>query len=174
MSTIPVCTMAVALQVREATAADASRLARLAEGVGGSWNEARFASSLAGSARGWVMATAEDGPLVADPQVVAALRPALAAAILVQPGPDDWEVLDLAVASRFQRQGLARHLLRLAAEAAQAAGAQRVVLEVREGNARARQVYLAGGFAAISRRAGYYAAGAESPIEDAIVMALEL
>lgn len=166
--------IAAALQVREATAADASRLARLAERVGGTWNEARFAGSLSGSACGWVTEAMVDAPVAADPQLSEALRPALAAAILVQPGPDDWEVLDLAVAPHCQRQGLARQLLERVASTARHAGAKRLLLEVREGNGRARQIYLAGGFAPIGRRRGYYAAGADTPIEDGIVMAREL
>jgi ribosomal protein S18 acetylase RimI-like enzyme len=166
--------IAAALQVREVTTADASRLARLAECVGGTWNEARFAGSLAGTARGWVMEAEVDAPVSADPLLGEALRPALAAAILVQPAPDDWEVLDLAVAPHFQRQGLARHLLKRVASTARSTGAKRIVLEVREGNGRARNVYVAGGFAPIGGRCGYYAAGVDAPLEDAIVMALEL
>lgn len=166
--------IAAALEVRELTPADASRLARLAEAVAGSWNETRFAGSLGAGARGWAMDAGLSGVPVPDPQVAAALRPALAAGILVQPGPDDWEVLDLAVAPRFQRQGLARQLLGVGAQAALLAGAQRVVLEVRESNARARAIYVAAGFVEIGRRRGYYPASADSPAVDAIVMALVL
>jgi len=164
----------VALQLREAVAADASRLARLAEQVGGRWDEAAFAGSLTGTARGWVMTAPPLGPPPADAALAAALSPALAAAVMVQPGPDDWEVLDLAVAPACQGQGLARHLLSQVQTAARAAGTQRLLLEVRAGNGRARQVYAAAGFGEIGRRLGYYAGSASAPIEDALVLALTL
>lgn len=165
--------LAAAMQLRPAEAADASRLARLAEHVGGSWNEARFAGSLAGTALGWVVDAA--GPLLPGAQEGSAvLRPAIAAAIIVQPAPDDWEVLDLAVAPPCQRQGLARLLLDQVHVAALAAGAARLMLEVRAGNARAQSVYAAAGFRELARRPRYYVASILAPAEDAIVMACAL
>ncbi len=165
--------LAAALHLRRAEAGDASRLARLAEHVGGTWNEARFAGSLGGAALGWVIDAAWPG---AGPSGPAAdcLRPAIAAAIVLQPAPDDWEVLDLAVVPACQRQGLARLLLTHARETATAASASRLMLEVRAGNARAQAVYAAAGFLQIARRQGYYAGSGDSPREDAIVMALQL
>jgi ribosomal-protein-alanine N-acetyltransferase len=171
---VTVAPLAAAMRVRPALPEDAPRLARLAAHVGGHWAEADFAGSLGGTACGWVVEAVPLQPLPADPLLAAALRPALAAAILLQPAPDDWEVLDLAAAPACQCQGLARLLLEQAAESARAAGAQRLLLEVRESNARARAVYRAGGFTQIARRPGYYAAGADTPIEDAIVMARPL
>ena len=167
--------LSAAMQLRPAVREDASRLARLAEHVGGSWNEARFAGSLAGTARGWAIDTA---PVIREGStgatVAAALRPAIAAALIVQPGPDDWEVLDLAVAPACQRQGLARALLDEAHQTAMAAGAGRLVLEVRAGNVRAQAVYAAAGFREVARRPRYYAASPTAPAEDAIVMACRL
>lgn len=165
--------LAAAMQLRPAEVGDASRLARLAEHVCGSWNEARFAGSLAGTALGWVVDAATPGSPGAQGHT-AALRPAIAAAIIVQPAPDDWEVLDLAVAPSCQRQGLARVLLDRARLAAAAAGAARLMLEVRAGNARAQAVYAAAGFRELARRQRYYAASASAPAEDAIVMACQL
>ncbi len=165
--------LAAALHLRAAVVSDASRLARLAEHVGGTWNEARFAGSLGGTATGWVIDAA--GPAAgASGPAADCLRPAIAAAILLQAAPDDWEVLDLAVVPVCQRQGLARLLLSHACETAAAAGAARLVLEVRAGNLRAQAVYAAAGFREVARRRGYYAAGGGSPTEDAIVMALQL
>ncbi len=165
--------LSAALQLRPAQVGDASRLARLADHVGGNWNERRFADSLAGTARGWVFDAATPGPL-ADEGYKEALRPAIAAAIIVQPAPDDWEVLDLAVAPSCQRQGLARALLAEASACAAATGAGRLLLEVRAGNSRAQAVYAAAGFRELARRQRYYAATASSAAEDAIVMARDL
>jgi len=168
-----VTVLAAPLQLRAATAEDAVRLARLAEQVGGSWNAARYAGSLANGAIAWLW---EAVPLVstgADP-LAALLRPGVAAAIVAQPAPDDWEVLDLAVAPTCQGQGLARALLATAAGAAGAAGAGRLLLEVRASNRRARAVYAAAGFQHIASRRNYYPASAAGAAEDAIVMALSL
>lgn len=168
------CALFAVVQVRPATSEDVPRLARLAVGVGGGWREADFAASLAGTAQAWLVESAMAPALPADPLVAAALRPALAAAVVVQPGPEDWDLLDLAVAPPFQRQGLARLLLERVVGSARAAGARRLLLEVREGNARALEVYRATGFEAIARRTGYYAAAVHPGREDAIVMALPL
>lgn len=162
------------LQVRLATSEDVPRLARLAVGVGGRWREADFAASLAGTAQAWVVESAVGLASPADPLLAAARYPALAAAAVVQPGPEDWDLLDLAVAPPCQRQGLARLLLDRVVRSARAAGARRLLLEVREGNLRALAVYRAARFEAIARRTGYYAAAADPGREDAIVMALAL
>lgn len=162
------------VQVRPATSEDAPRLARLAVAVGGGWRETDFAASLAGTAQAWLVESAVVPAPPADPLLAAALRPALAAAAVVQPGPEDWDLLDLAVAPPFQRHGLARLLLDQVVGSARAAGARRLLLEVREGNARALAVYRANGFEALARRTGYYAATVHPGREDAIVMALPL
>lgn len=52
--------------------------------------------------------------------------------------------------------GIGRALLRWCAERAREGGAARLLLEVREDNARARAVYTRAGFEEIGRRRGYY------------------
>ena len=75
--------------------------------------------------------------------------------------PPEREILNLAVAPRFRRQGIAAQLLRQELS-------RRAVfyLEVRESNAAARALYGKFGFKEISRRTGYY----RNPPETAIVM----
>ncbi len=165
--------LAAMLCLRLAEPADASRLARLADHTGGSWTEAGFAASLSGSARGWVIDAPGAVPF-GELHAGDALRPAIAAAILVQPGPDDWEVLDLAVAPACQRQGLARRLLAHVKAMASNAGAERLLLEVRAGNQRAQSVYAAAGFCQLALRPGYYSARAARPADDAVVLACPL
>jgi ribosomal-protein-alanine N-acetyltransferase len=74
----------------------------------------------------------------------------------------EFEVLNLAVAPEFRRQGVARELL--AALFHQYPG--EFYLEVRESNQAAQMCYKSIGFQVASRRPGYY----ESPNEPAIVM----
>jgi len=75
------------------------------------------------------------------------------------------EILNLAVAPDFRRQGAARDLLQ--SFLAQARGA--VYLEVRESNRVARKFYKSMGFQEFSNRPGYYDTPGCSP-ETAIVM----
>ena len=75
--------------------------------------------------------------------------------------PPEREILNLAVAPRFRRQGIAALLLGHALNH----GAI-FYLEVRESNAAARALYGKFGFREISRRTGYY----RHPPETAIVM----
>jgi ribosomal-protein-alanine N-acetyltransferase len=72
------------------------------------------------------------------------------------------EILNLAVAPEFRRQGIARHLC----EALIVEFFGTVFLEVRESNEPARNLYLSLGFHELGRRPGYY----ETPLEAAIVM----
>jgi len=72
------------------------------------------------------------------------------------------EVLNLVVAPRFRRRGIARQLLEPLLNAADT----QVFLEVRETNQAARMFYKSLGFQEVSVRRGYY----ESPPETAIVM----
>lgn len=68
---------------------------------------------------------------------------------------DEAELLLLAVAPEFRRQGIGSRLLDHFLEAALAAGATRVHLEVREGNP-AVVMYRQAGFSVAGRRVKYY------------------
>ena len=79
---------------------------------------------------------------------------------------DEAEIFNVAVDSAFRRQHIGERLVRALCDAAKAAGAVRVMLEVRAGNAPAIALYEKLGFAAVGRRKNYY----EKPREDAILM----
>lgn len=79
---------------------------------------------------------------------------------------DEAELLNIAVAPAARRRGIGVALLRAAMETCRAAGAEWMLLEVREANVAARALYERHGFTPVGRRAGYY----HSPREDAIVM----
>jgi ribosomal-protein-alanine N-acetyltransferase len=75
--------------------------------------------------------------------------------------PPEREILNLAVAQRFRRMGIASSLLALELE-----NAAVFFLEVRESNHAAQALYRRFGFTEMGRRADYY----RNPIETAIVM----
>lgn len=83
---------------------------------------------------------------------------------------EDAEILTIAVLPQARRKGVGRKLVEAASEAARAAGAERLVLEVAADNHNARALYEAAGFSQIGRRKGYYADGGA----DALVLARSL
>jgi ribosomal-protein-alanine N-acetyltransferase len=82
---------------------------------------------------------------------------------------DEMHILNLAVSPEFRRKGIARKLVLAALKRAHEKGARRAFLEVRMSNAAAQKLYSNLGFAGTGVRRDYY----DSPIEDAVVMALE-
>lgn len=86
---------------------------------------------------------------------------------------DEMHLLNFSIAAEWQRQGLARILLDKMSERAREKNILSILLEVRENNQRAIDVYQRYGFAEIGRRKGYYPA-TEGVREDAIVMRIEL
>jgi len=83
---------------------------------------------------------------------------------------DEMELLSLAVAPAWRRQGLGRWLTRLALALGARKGARTAFLEVRSGNGPARRLYASLGLEEKGRRVGYY----KDPAEDAIVLARAL
>lgn len=79
------------------------------------------------------------------------------------------ELQRIGVAPEARRQGLARDLLADVVRRAREAGAERVLLEVREDNAGALAFYAAQGFGELSSRPRYYRDGAT-----AVVLSLEI
>lgn len=60
------------------------------------------------------------------------------------------------IGTRREGEGIGRALLAWCEEQARRGGAERMLLEVREDNDRARAVYAAAGYREIGRRRGYY------------------
>ncbi len=80
--------------------------------------------------------------------------------------PPQAELESVAVAKPVQRQGIARRLCAALVAALEALGLTEILLEVRESNAPARELYASLGFAETGRRSGYYS----DPREDAILL----
>jgi ribosomal-protein-alanine N-acetyltransferase len=83
---------------------------------------------------------------------------------------DEVHINNLAVTPALRHQGVATALLRHLMERARAVHARRILLEVRRSNTAAQQLYARLDFAIVGVRAAYYSA----PVEDALVLALEL
>lgn len=84
-------------------------------------------------------------------------------------GGDVSDVMTIATLPRARRTGLGRHLLEALVARSRAAGAARLLLEVREDNTAARGLYAQRGFELLQTRRGYYPGGV-----DALVLALDL
>jgi ribosomal-protein-alanine N-acetyltransferase len=79
---------------------------------------------------------------------------------------DEIHLLSIAVAPERRRRGFGDLILNAVIGRGRARGAERVILEVREGNTAARTFYLTRGFREIGKRRRYYS----DTGEDAIVM----
>jgi ribosomal-protein-alanine N-acetyltransferase len=88
---------------------------------------------------------------------------------LAMQGVVELHLLNLTVAPEHQGRGHARTLLARVVALARARGDEAVLLEVRAGNARARDLYLRNGFTEVGLRRAYYPA-ASSRREDAVLM----
>lgn len=83
---------------------------------------------------------------------------------------DELQIEDLGVAPQSRRRGWGRRLLSLLLALGRQRGAATAWLEVRRGNASARRLYRAAGFAEVGVRRDYYAA----PRDDAVLMRCRL
>jgi ribosomal-protein-alanine N-acetyltransferase len=97
---------------------------------------------------------------------------ALVGYYIAMPGVDEMHLLNIAVAPRWQGQGLGSLLLDAVRAAAEQRGLHALWLEVRESNVRARALYARRGFETVARRRDYYPAATGR--EDAVVMSLIL
>ena len=83
---------------------------------------------------------------------------------------DEADMMNLAVAPRHRRQGIARQLVEALGDALRAQGVQSLTLEVRASNEAAIQLYRSLGFTQVGRRPRYYT----KPTEDALILRWEL
>lgn len=81
---------------------------------------------------------------------------------------DEAHIATIAIHPDCRRQGIARKLLIMALDSAQAEGAKSALLEVRAGNKAALRLYEKFGFEVVGRRERYY----KDNFEDAVLMTL--
>ena len=83
---------------------------------------------------------------------------------------DRAEMMNLAVAQAFRRQGIGELLVKSLTEALAEKGVKTLLLEVRISNEPAKQLYQKLGFENVGKRPRYY----EKPREDALILRKEL
>jgi ribosomal-protein-alanine N-acetyltransferase len=120
------------------------------------WTRGNFADSIAAGYHCWV--AHRHGALVGYGVVMIAAGEA--------------HLLNLSVASEWQRRGVGAELTRFFVRLASDHGAARIFLEVRPSNAAARALYAVHGFSEIGVRRDYYPA--PDGREDAVIMELAL
>ncbi len=84
--------------------------------------------------------------------------------------PPEADVMNVAVAPEFRRQGIARELMRALLARLRDEGIEALLLEVRVSNAAARSLYAQLGFREVGLRKNYYL----EPKEDALILRKEL
>lgn len=143
--------------MREVRWQDLERLADLEQELFGAeaWSLASWWGELAGRPRREYL-VAEDGDGIAG---YAGLDHA----------GDTSDVMTIATLPRVRGRGLGRRLLEELVARSRAAGAARLLLEVRADNTAARGLYDSAGFRLLKTRRGYYPRGV-----DALVLALDL
>jgi [ribosomal protein S18]-alanine N-acetyltransferase len=120
------------------------------------WTRGNFEDSLAAGYSCWVVECAG----------------ALAGYGVLMIGVREAHLLNLSVATGWQRRGFGRMLLEHFVRVARGSDAAQMFLEVRPSNAAARQLYGEFGFREITVRRGYYPSGRGR--EDAILMGIAL
>ena len=82
---------------------------------------------------------------------------------------DETDMMNLAVAPQFRRQGVGKALVNALVASLKELGSRCLTLEVRDSNGPARALYAKLGFAEVGRRRGYY----RDPREDALILRKE-
>lgn len=137
------------------------------------WTEGNFVDSLTAGYCAWTLRAMVPSPTF--PPVERSRHP-VAGYFILMAAADEAHLLNLSIASQWQRRGHGLRLLRKATLLAAEFRASSVILEVRPSNARALAVYRRFGFRDHGLRRRYYPISDVNPHsrEDAIVMRLEL
>jgi [ribosomal protein S18]-alanine N-acetyltransferase len=134
------------VRLREMTRADMPRIMALEQELfpDDAWTPEMFASEFAQPASRRLYLVAEEGDIV------------IGYAGMMFPGGPAADVVTLAVDPARWGRGVGTSLLCALVDEAERRGCTEVLLEVREDNPRARQLYLRQGFTEIGIRRGYY------------------
>jgi ribosomal-protein-alanine N-acetyltransferase len=141
--------------IRPATPADIPALRALEQqaGTAAHWSE-----------RGYAALFSPEAPKRIS--LVATVEAELLGFVIARCAPGEWEIENVVVARQHRRRGIGRALVQQILQAARRAASSAVLLEVRESNTAARQLYEQLGFVEAGRRSGYYC----DPAEDALLL----
>jgi ribosomal-protein-alanine N-acetyltransferase len=144
------------IRVRRVEARDAAAISGLADESPGAapWSASQYEGAARGDYEGWL--AEQDGRV--------------AGFVFMRVAADEAEILNLAVAPKRRRHGVARQLIARALARATESGATRAYLEVRPSNIAATALYAKCEFVPTGRRTCYYS----NPIEDAVVFSRKL
>jgi ribosomal-protein-alanine acetyltransferase len=126
------------------------------------WTKGNFLDSLRAGYGGWVVSLPNDGQCSSGQMAAYAITMNL---------PDEIHLLNISVASNFQRKGLGRSFLRWLIARARADNIEGMLLEVRPSNLSAIALYKSEGFTQVGLRKGYYP-HSNNQREDALVYSL--
>lgn len=104
------------------------------------------------------------------PPLVATVRQTVAGYLFATSVLDEVTVQTIAVDAAYRRHGIARTLFEVLLQKARGDEARTVLLEVRESNLPARNLYRKLGFTEVGLRRNYY----RNPDDDALLLTLEL
>jgi ribosomal-protein-alanine N-acetyltransferase len=147
--------------IRQATPADLPSIRALERGVepAAHWSEQQYESLFAPEAPRRLVFVA-----IAEAEV------GICGFVIAACASEDWEIENLVVSPHRRRMGVATGLVGELLRAARQAAAVSVLLEVRESNTAARQLYQQLGFTESGRRPGYY----REPLEDALLLKISI
>lgn len=151
------------IKLRDMTPADIDVVLHIEQQVHGHpWTRGMFSDSLA---NGYICKIVEEGSEIAG-------------FVVLMPALDEVHLLDISIASKFQRKGMGEKLLGEMLTLARERKFERMILEVRRSNLAAGALYRKLGFGEIGVRRGYYpknnGRAENSESEDAIVMERKL
>ena len=145
--------MAAEITISQAAVTDAALLARLhAACFDRAWDEEAMAALIAGPGTLCLLGFTGDA------------EPLPASFLIARRAADEAELLTIGVVPACRRLGLARALLKQAIATLRESGADRLFLEVDEGNEAALALYRGLGAAPVGQRPGYYESGSDAAI----------
>jgi ribosomal-protein-alanine N-acetyltransferase len=143
------------MNIRLASRGDIDQLARISEKAGAArWSAQQWDDLFDSETPARLAWLAENGAAQSLGMLVA------------QCSAPDWELENMAVLPAAQRKGVGSALMEALLTAARAAGASRVLLEVRPSNHAAIALYNISRFELLARRPDYY----RNPEEDALIL----
>ncbi len=143
------------MEIRKMTAREVSQVAELEKLCFTlPWSEKSVAGELENPLALWLVAMEGDS---------------LAGYVGSQTVMDETDMMNLAVAPQFRRQGVGEALVNALVASLKERGSRCLTLEVRDSNDAARALYAKLGFVEIGRRRGYY----RDPREDALILRKE-